>query len=135
MKSVKSLNRMSWATGYWLKALKWQIWVTNAKPFFWENDVNVETLQNFSPFEFPINLIWSLSIASMESYELPNFSSRVWNVKVGWRIQNYFSGKVRQTLKVSENLLPILESPINLFWSVSKAWIASYELRNIGSRF
>ena len=49
-KSVKSLNRILWATEYWLKTLKWQIWLTNTKSFFWERKTNVQTLQNPSPY-------------------------------------------------------------------------------------
>ena len=45
MKSVKSLNRSFWATEYWLKALKFQIWLTNTKPFFRESQAYLETLQ------------------------------------------------------------------------------------------
>ena len=50
MKSVNSLNRILWATEYWLKALECQIWLTNTKPFFWKSKGNVETLQNHSPY-------------------------------------------------------------------------------------
>ena len=50
--SVKSLNLILWASEYWLKALKCQIWLTNTKPFFWESEVNVETLQK------PFYYIW-----------------------------------------------------------------------------
>ena len=49
-KSEKSLNRISWATKYWFKALKCQIWLTNTKPFFWKSEANVETLQKPSPY-------------------------------------------------------------------------------------
>ena len=34
LKSVKSLNWILWATKYWFKTLKCQIWFTNTKPFF-----------------------------------------------------------------------------------------------------
>ena len=50
LKTVKILTRISWATEYWLKALKWQIWLTNTKPLFWESEANVETLQKPSPY-------------------------------------------------------------------------------------
>ena len=50
------------------------------------------------------------------------------------RIQNYFSAKTRQIKKLFQNLLPIFEFPVNLFWSLSKALIESYELGNNGSR-
>ena len=45
LKSVKSLNRSFWATEYWLKALKFQFWLTNTKPFFMESQAYLETLQ------------------------------------------------------------------------------------------
>ena len=50
LKSVKILNQISWAMESWLKTLKCQIWLTNTKPFFWENEANVETLQKSSPY-------------------------------------------------------------------------------------
>ena len=52
LKSEKSLNRILWATEYWFKALKCQIWLANTKPFFWESEANVKTLQK------PSSYIW-----------------------------------------------------------------------------
>ena len=48
LKSEKNLNRILWATEYWLRALKCRFWLTNTKSFFWESKTNVETLQKFS---------------------------------------------------------------------------------------
>ena len=48
LKSVKSLNRILWATEYWFKALKCKIWLTNTKPFFWESKANIKILQKRS---------------------------------------------------------------------------------------
>ena len=50
LKSVKSLNRTLWTTESWLKLLKCQTWLTNTKPFFWESEANVNTLQRHSPY-------------------------------------------------------------------------------------
>ena len=50
LKSVKMLNQISWATESWFKALKWQIWLTITKPFFWESEANAETLQKPFPY-------------------------------------------------------------------------------------
>ena len=64
LKSVNSLNWILCATEYWFKALKCQIWLKNTKPFSWESEANIETLQSFLPrFEFSISLFWSLSKA------------------------------------------------------------------------
>ena len=68
--------------------------------------------------EFPINLLWSLSKAQMESSGPWNIGLTLYNAKFGQRIQNHFSGKVRQALEVFKNSLLILEFLINLFWSV-----------------
>ena len=43
LKSLKNLNRILWVTEYWFKALKCQIWLTNAKPFFWESEASIVT--------------------------------------------------------------------------------------------
>ena len=51
----------------------------------------------------------------MESSEPWNIGSGLYKAKVGRQIKNHFSGKGRRTLKLSKNLLPILEFPINLF--------------------
>ena len=45
LKSVKILNRISWATESSFKSLKCQIRLTNTKPFLWQSKANVETLQ------------------------------------------------------------------------------------------
>ena len=50
LKSVKSLNRILWATEYWFKSLKCQFCLTNTKPLFWESEANVETFQKLSPY-------------------------------------------------------------------------------------
>ena len=50
MKSVRRLNQILRARKYCFKALKWTFLLANTKPFFWENDANLETLQNFSPY-------------------------------------------------------------------------------------
>ena len=49
LKSIKSLNRIFVVIGYWFKALECQIWSTNTKPFFWENEANLGTHQILSP--------------------------------------------------------------------------------------
>ena len=38
LKSEKSLNRILWATEYWFKAFKCQIWLTNTTAFFWKKE-------------------------------------------------------------------------------------------------
>ena len=56
------------------------------------------------------------------------------NAKLDWWIQNYFSGKAIQTLKLFQNFLSLLELPINLFSSHSKAQIEPSEWSNIEIR-
>ena len=43
LKSVKSVNRLLWATEYWFKASKYQVWFMNTKPFLCEIEANIET--------------------------------------------------------------------------------------------
>ena len=50
LKSVKNLNGIFWANEFWFKALKYQIWLGNKKPFFWESEASFETLQDFSAY-------------------------------------------------------------------------------------
>ena len=50
LKSVKNLNGIFWANEFWFKALKYQIWLGNKKPFIWESEASFETLQDFSPY-------------------------------------------------------------------------------------
>ena len=45
LKSIKSLNRILWATEYWFRALKCQFRLSNTKPSFLESEANVESLQ------------------------------------------------------------------------------------------
>ena len=49
---------------YWFKALEYQFCSTNTKPFFWEIEANLETLQKYFCYigvsykiYFPINFI------------------------------------------------------------------------------
>ena len=83
--------------------------------------------------EFPINLFWSLSNAKIKSSVRLNVSERLKNAKFARRIQNYFSGKLRQTLKPLENFIRILQFSINFFWSLYEAKIESSDPWNIGS--
>ena len=135
LKSVKSLNRILWATEYCFKALKCQIWLTNTKIFFWESEANVETLQKPSPYlwvsyKFVLKFVKSLNqVLSAIEYWFKALKYQIWFTNA-----NHFSKKAKQTLKLSKNLFPIFEFSINLFWSLCKAWIESYELRNLGSR-
>ena len=93
LKSVKSLNRILWATECWFKALKCQIWLTNTKPFSWENEANLETLQKLSMYVSFLSICFEVC-----QKPKPNLS---------W--------KARQTLKLSKKFLPIFEFSINLF--------------------
>ena len=135
MKTVNSLNLIFLATEYWFKALKCQIWLTNTKPFFWKNQANAKTLQNCSSY---IWISYEFFLKSVTSLNRILWTMEYWfkalNAKFGWRIQKHFSGKAKQTSKLSKNFLHIFEFPINLFRSLSIAWIESYELQNIGSR-
>ena len=103
--------------GYWLHTLGYQIWLTNTEPFFWESQA--ETLKYSKTFlpilEFPINFFLSVSKSEIESSGPCNICSRLENAKFGWRMQNHFSGKARQNLKLSKNFLFMLELPKYLF--------------------
>ena len=61
LKSAKTLNRIFWAMEYWFKALEFQIWSMNTKPFFKESEAKLETLQKLSlyfgiSYKFALNL-------------------------------------------------------------------------------
>ena len=76
MKSIKSLNRILWASEYWFRALKCQFWLTNTKLFFWESEANLESLQKRSPN------IWV-------SYKLVLKSVKVLN-RISWATESCF---------------------------------------------
>ena len=65
MKSVKSLNRILWATEYLFKAIKCQISSTNTKPFFWHSEANVETFETFSLYIWISDNFVSKSVISL----------------------------------------------------------------------
>ena len=74
LKSLKSLNRIFWKIEYWFKALEWQIWSMNTKPFFWESEAKLQTLQKFSPyigvsFKFVLNSVKRLNLISFWAVE------------------------------------------------------------------
>ena len=75
LKSEKSINRILWATEYWFKVLQCQVWLTNTKPFFWESEANVESLQNGSPY------IWVLHkfvLKSVKTLTLVSWATESW---------------------------------------------------------
>ena len=82
--SVKRLNRIFLATEYLLKALKSQIWLTNTKPFFWESETSVETLQKLSPYiwvsyKFVLRSVSKLNgIFSAKEYLFKALKCQIW---------------------------------------------------------
>ena len=136
LKSLKSPNRIFWKIEYWFKALECQIWSMNTKPFFWESEAKLQTLQKFSPyigvfFKFVLNSVKHLNRISFWAVE---YWSKTLECHFDRRIQKHFSGKARQTLELFKKFLLILEWPINLSWSVPKIEIEPSERLNIGSR-
>ena len=83
LKSVKSLNRMLWATEYWFKALKWEIWLTNTKAFFWESLAKIETLQNFSSY---IWVFYKFVLKSVKSLNRMSWATEYWFKALKWEI-------------------------------------------------
>ena len=83
---------------------------------------------------FSVSFFWSLHEVKIESSEPWNIGSSLYNDKSGQRIENHFSGKVRLALKFCHDFLPMLEFPINLFWSLSKAKIKSSVRLNVSER-
>ena len=73
LKPDKSPNRIFWATEYWFKTLKCEIWLTNTKPFFWESKGNVETprtsLYNRVPYKFVFE-VWEKPKSNLMSYRI-----------------------------------------------------------------
>ena len=67
----------------------------------------------FLILEFPINLFWSLPKVSIEFSGPWIIRSRRYNAKFGRPIQNHFSGKTRQNLKLSKNFLSIFKFPLS----------------------
>ena len=75
MKSVKSLTRILWAMEKLFKALKCQIWLTNAKPFFWESEANLETLHKLSPY---IWVSYKFVLKSVKSLNRILWATKYW---------------------------------------------------------
>ena len=94
------------------KRLKLSLWklVKKCKPFFQESKAIFETFQNFSPF---IRVFYQLILKSVEVLNQFFWDIEYWYKArkcqiVEW-IQKRFSGKIRQTLKLSKYFSPILE--------------------------
>ena len=83
LKSFKTLNRICWAMECLFKALKCQIWLTNIKPFFWESEANIETLQNFSHYYW---FSYKLVLKSVKSLN-----------RILWAIEYWFKVLKHQT--------------------------------------
>ena len=119
--SVKRLNRVFWKIEYWFIALECQIWSTNTKPFFWESEAKLETLQKLSA---SIGVTYKFVLKCLKSRNRIFLDIKYWFKTLeclSWSTNTKpFSGKARQSFKLSRNFLPILQFSINLFWSLSK---------------
>ena len=82
-KPVKNLNWIFWATDYWFKALKCQIWLTNTKPFIWKTETNLETLQKISPY---ISVSCKLVLKSVNSLNPNYWATKCCLKALKWRI-------------------------------------------------
>ena len=78
LKSVKSLNRIFWTMEYWFKALQYQIFSTNTRPFFWERNTNLGFLQK--PFTY-IVVLYKFILKSVKSLN-PIFWDRIFCSKL-----------------------------------------------------
>ena len=75
------------------------------------------TVQKLSPY---IGVSYNLVLQSTKGYIGSSkyhkiFVLKIYHAKFGQRIQNHFSGKVRQTLELFKKFLPIFVFPMNLF--------------------
>ena len=73
LKSVKSLNRISWVMEYWLIAFLCQIWLTNINTFFWESVSNLGYLRDsmFVQDFIMVNLVNKYKIFFLENRGKP----------------------------------------------------------------
>ena len=119
--------------------------VDEYKTIFLESQTKLQTLQKLSPYiggcyKFVLKSVKTLNriFLAMENW-FKSLECQVW-----WTNTNHFSGKVRQSFKLSKIFLLILGLPINLFWSVReisvdcdsrfskccKCWILNCEIFN-----
>ena len=87
LKSVNSVNWIFWVTEYCLKALKWKIWLMKTKPFIWDSETKLETLQKLSSH---IWIFYKFVLKSVNSLSRIFWATEYWlkalNAEVGWRI-------------------------------------------------
>ena len=85
-----------------------------------------ETVDLKSLFRHTWNTNSDSHIAKMKIKSLHRYLLSDWiNAIFARRIQKYCLRKARQILKISKTYFPILELPLNLIWSLSKAKIKS----------
>ena len=121
LKFVNNLNQIFWATIYWFKALKCQIQLRNTKPFFWENEANLETLQKVS---LCIWVCYKIVLKSGKSlnrifwateYCLKAFKCQIWLTNT----KPFFSVS-EANIETLQKFFAMFEFPINFFWSLSE---------------
>ena len=83
LKSVKSLNIVFWAMEYCFKALQCQIESTNTKPFFWENEACLPTLQKLSPY---IGVCYKFALRSLKSLSRIFWPMEYWIKAIEYQI-------------------------------------------------
>ena len=122
LKSVKTLNRYFWAKEYWFKALECQICSTNTKPFFWESETNLGTFRKLSHYIGVSYKFVSKSVKSLNwIFRVIEYWFKALEYKICWTNRKRFFWESQAKLETLQKSLPILDFPINLFWSLSKS--------------
>ena len=108
--SVKILNWIFRVTEYWYNAQKCKTCINEHKTTFL---VKLRVFQKKIVLKFLKTLnrmFWVIKyLCKAKKYQ-------IWSTNT-----KSFFGKARQTFKLSNNVLPTLDFPINLFWSLPKA--------------
>ena len=105
-KSAKSLNWIFWVIEYWCKAQKCNVGSMNAKTFPGKTRQTFSLYWKISPY---IGIFYKFVLKSPKSLNRIIWMIEYWykapKCKFSWQMQNNFSRKTKQTLKVSEEYL------------------------------
>ena len=134
LKSVKSLNKILWVIEYWFEALECQIRSKNLKPFFWESEAKLETLQKLSLY---IGVCYKFGLKSVKTlnktfwvmqYWFKDWECQIWSTNI-----KPFSWESEANLGTLQKVSPfigvfksILKSPIDLNRII---WVTEYLIK------
>ena len=138
LESFKNLNRIFWAMKHWFKVLEYQIWSTNKKRLFLENETNLGTLQKLCTY---IQVSYKLVLISVKrlsrlfwaiEYSFQSIECQIWSTDTKpflWKSKTKPGTLQKLSCNIGVSYTFVLKSvkiPNRIFW-VMEHWFKALE--------